>query len=83
MLKQAHLNEYILVLFDPIDIGPYQVSSLLASGHGSDGNEVVLRILQSSDITGTSPSDSLVSYPAHLLWEVTPLKRCSRCILQP
>ena len=29
---------------------------------GSDGNEVVLRIPQSSSITGTSPSDCLVSY---------------------
>ena len=29
---------------------------------GSDGNEGVLRIPQSSGITGTSPSDCLVSY---------------------
>ena len=29
---------------------------------GSDGNEGVLRIPQSSCITGTSPSDCLVSY---------------------
>ena len=32
------------------------------SGPGSDGNEGVLRIPQSSSITGTSPSDCLVSY---------------------
>ena len=35
------------------------------SGHcepGSNGNEEVLRIPQSSSITGTSPSDCLVSY---------------------
>ena len=37
------------------------------SGPGSDGNEVVLRIPQSSSITGASPSDCLVSYPGHLL----------------
>ena len=37
------------------------------SGPGSDGNEEVLRIPQSSSIIGTSPSDSLVSYPGHLL----------------
>ena len=37
------------------------------SGFGSDGNEGVLCIPQSSDITGTSPSDCLVSYPGHLL----------------
>ena len=32
------------------------------SGPGSDGNEEVLRIPQSPSITGTSPSDCLVSY---------------------
>ena len=39
-----------------------------------DGNEGVLRILQSSSITGASPSDCLVSYPGHLLgvWETNP-----------
>ena len=34
---------------------------------GSDGNEGVLRIPQSSSTAGTSPSDYLVSYPVHLL----------------
>ena len=34
---------------------------------GSDGNGEVLRISQSSCITGTSPSDCLVSYPGHSL----------------
>ena len=34
----------------------------------SDGNEGVLRIPQSSSISGSSPSDCLVSYPGHL-WE--------------
>ena len=38
------------------------------SGPGSDSNEVVLRIPQSSCITGTSPSDCLVSYPGHSLY---------------
>ena len=37
------------------------------SGPGSDCNEGVLHIPQSSSITGTSPSDCLVSYPEHLL----------------
>ena len=32
------------------------------SGHGSDSNEGVFSISQSSSITGTSPSDYLVSY---------------------
>ena len=34
---------------------------------GSDGNEGVLRIPQSSSITGISPSDCLGSYPEHSL----------------
>ena len=37
------------------------------SGPGSDGNERVLRISRSSIITGTLPSDRLLSYPGHLL----------------
>ena len=37
------------------------------SGPGDDGNEGVLCIPQSSSITGTSPSDCLVSYPGHTL----------------
>ena len=53
------------------------------SGPGSDGNEGVLCIPQSSSIAGTSPSDSLVSYPGHSLGGLTPLQRSSRCILQP
>ena len=32
------------------------------TGPRSDGNEDILRIPQSSSITGTSPSDCLVSY---------------------
>ena len=52
---------------------------------GSDGNEGVLRIPQSSSIAGTSPSDCLVSYPGHSLGGggLTPLQRSSQCILQP
>ena len=45
------------------------------SGPGSNGNEGVLRIPQSSSITGTSPSDCLVLYPGHLLGEVLTLSR--------
>ena len=37
------------------------------SGPGSDDNEGVLHIPQSSMITGTSPSDCLVSYLGHSL----------------
>ena len=45
------------------------------SGPGSDGNEGVLRIPQSSSTAGTSPSDFLVSYPGHSLGGVLPLCR--------
>ena len=45
------------------------------SRHGSDGNEGVLRIPQSSSITGTSPSDCLVSYLRHSLGGGIPLCR--------
>ena len=38
------------------------------SGPGSNSNEGVLRIPQSPSITGTSPSDCLVSYLGHSLW---------------
>ena len=39
---------------------------------GSDGNEGVLRIPQSSSIAGTLPSDSLVSYPGYRCGGLTP-----------
>ena len=46
------------------------------SGPGSDGYEGVLRILQSSSITGAVPSYCLVLYQdySHLLYEKTYLK---------
>ena len=42
------------------------------SGPGSNSNEGVLCIPQSSSITGVSLSDCLVSYPGHLLRESYP-----------
>ena len=42
------------------------------SGPGSDGNEEILHIPQSSSITETSSSDCLVSYPGHSLGESYP-----------
>ena len=42
------------------------------SGPGSDDNEEILCISQSSNMTGTSPSDCLVSYPGHSLRESYP-----------
>ena len=44
-------------------------------GPGGNGNEGVIYISQSSSITGTSPSDCLVSYPGHSLGKVLPLRR--------
>ena len=49
------------------------------SGPGSDGNEGVLHIPQSSSITGTSLSDCLVSYQDIRY----PTTTTSRCILLP
>ena len=43
------------------------------SGPGSNSNERVLRIRQSSNITGTSSSDCLVSYQETPYGEVLPL----------
>ena len=53
----------------PIDRTLSGAITLGLSRPGSDGNEVVLRIPQSSSITGTSASDCLVSYPRHSLRE--------------
>ena len=65
----------LLVLFNPY-IGPLSGATTPGqSGPGSDGNEGVLCIPQSSSIAGTSSSDCLVSYPGHLLGGVLPLCR--------
>ena len=49
----------------PIDRTLSGATTPSLSGHGSDGNEGVLHIPQSSSITGTTPSDCLVSYAGH------------------
>ena len=56
----------------PIDRILSDATFLGQSGSGSNGNESVLRISQSSSITGTSSSDCLVPYPGHSLWEFYP-----------
>ena len=63
----------------PIDRTLSGVTTPGQSGSGSNGNEGVLGILQSFSITGTSPSNYLMSYPGFLLAEegLTPLKRFS------
>ena len=56
-------------------------STLGQSELGINGYEVILHIPQSSK-TGTSPSDSLVSYPLRKE-SLTPQQKCSCIILQP
>ena len=56
----------------PIDWTLSGATTLDQSGPGNDGIKGVLCIPQSSSITGTSPSDCLVSYPEHLLGESYP-----------
>ena len=51
----------------PIDQTLSGATTLAQSGPGSDGNEEVLHIPQSSSITEASPSDCLVSYSGHSL----------------
>ena len=53
----------------PIDRTLSGATTLGQNEPGSDGNKGVLRISQSSSITGASPSDCLVSYPGHSLGE--------------
>ena len=71
----------------PIDRTLSGDTTLGQSGPGSDGNEEVLSIPQSSSVTGTSPSDCFMSKPGPLLWwwwgDLTLLQRCSQYILQP
>ena len=51
----------------PIDKTLSGATTFGQGGSGSDGNERVLRIPQSSSNTGTSLSDYLVLYPGHSL----------------
>ena len=63
---------------EPIDRALSGATTPGKSGPRGDDNEELLRILQSPSMTGTSPSDCLVSYPGHSLWGLNPLQRCSR-----
>ena len=67
----------------PIDRIQPGATTLEPSGPGSDGNEGVLRIPQSSSISEASPWDCLVSYPGTIVGgSLTPLQRFSQCIPQ-
>ena len=66
-----------------------RATTLGQSEPGSDSNEGIIRIPQCSNITGTSPSDCLVSHPRHtfgksylsaemqLVYSITPADRAS------
>ena len=70
MQKTVKSRNHVLVLFNP-KIGPLSGATTPGqSGAGSDGNEKVLHISQSSSITGISPSDCLESYPSAEKWSV-------------
>ena len=53
----------------PIDRAFSGATTPCENGPGSDGNEGVHRIPQSSSTDGASPSDCLASYTGHLLGE--------------
>ena len=57
-----------LVLFHPLTEPLSGATNPGQSGNGTDGNEGVLCIPQSSSITGTSLSDCLMSYLGYALW---------------
>ena len=64
----------LLVLFNPIDRALLSAITQGQNGPGSNSNEEVLLIPQSSSIIGTSQSDCLVSY-AGQSWGSLPLCR--------
>ena len=88
MVKQFYFKQFSLAKVhfssvEPIERTLSGATTLGQSGPGSDDNKRVLRIPQSSSITRAILSDCLVSYPGYLLGSLTPLQRCSWCILQP
>ena len=72
------------VQFDPIERTLSGASTPGSKGPGSDNNERILRIPQSSSITGALPLECLVSYPGLLLVVVGSYPPAEmQCILQP
>ena len=67
MSKQFYFKAIQFDSIWPIDRTLSDATTLGQSGPGSNGNEEVLHIPQSSSITRTSPSDCIVSYPGHSL----------------
>ena len=67
MSKQSYFKLFNLALVHSLVLFDLSGTTTLGqSGPGSDGNKGILHIPQSSSITGTSPSDCLVSYLRHL-----------------
>ena len=58
---------YAVSSIQPIDSTLSGTTMPGQSGPGTDGNKGVFRVPQSSSITGSSPSDCLVSYTGHSL----------------
>ena len=92
MSKQFYFKQFSLVSmqFSSIWAINRTLSGATTPGQsrsGSDSNEWVLCIPQSSSITGASPSGCLVSYIQDTCCGsglgLTPLQRCSQSILQP
>ena len=71
MSKYFYFEQFSLPYYSS-NVKKKVIFQTIQSGPGSDANEGVLRIPQSSRITATSPSDCLVSYPRHMLRESYP-----------
>ena len=74
-MKEARFSS-----IQPVDRALSSATTPGQSGPGSDGNEGVLCIPQSSSIAGTSPSDCLVSYQGHSLLVVGVLSLCREAV---
>ena len=78
LVKQFTSHKYTVSSIQPIDRALSGATTPGQSGPGSNGNEGVLCFPQNPSITGTSPSDCLVSYPGYSLgWGLTLLQRCT------
>ena len=72
LFQGIQLSRSTVYFFLPIDRTLLDATTLSQNGPGSHDNKEVLCIPQSSSITGTSPSDCLMSYPGHTLGEFYP-----------
>ena len=87
MLKQSYFKQFsfcISTLFSsiwPIDGTLSGATTSTQRGPGSDVNEGLLCIPQSSSITGTSTLDYLVSILGHPLWGSAVLPLCREAVV--